>query len=485
MVVKNAILALAIILTAWQSAGGQDSSASLSSINDLLSGRKYEEAFAQSVALLSQQPKSVPLWLARGVSLRGLSRTKESLEAFNHVLVLEPGNLTALKGASEAAFSLKDPSAQALLDELIDKVPSNPVANAMAGSLAYERKDCPSAIKYFAVGKPVVQTNTEASLQLSHCLLIEGQAKQAVTVLESLEALNEDETVSYDLAYALFAAGRFEESASRLESLRAHGHGGAEISDLLASAYGKLDRVQEALDAYRQACDEAPTVPGYYIDLVLFAMEHSSEMAAIKVLDTAIERIPNSSALLTVRGSIYSFIGEPVKAEADFTRAEEADPTSGFGRVGRSLSLRDQGKSPEAEAELRQELIRKPSDVKAKYFLAEILMDSDAASNREEARRLLEDVHKERPNDPNVLLVLGKIFLEDKNPHAALPLLLHAQQLDPKNAAVLNRLLQVYRALGQRDDAVKTANELRQIVNDERVAEAHRNRFHIAALPPQ
>ena len=89
---------------------------------------------------------------------------------------------------------------------------------------------------------------------------------------------------------------------------------------------------------------------------------------------------------------------------------------------------------------------------------------------------------KKRPNDPNVLLALGKTYLEDKNPKAALPLLIHAQQLDPQSASILNRLLQVYRLLGMKDEAIKAANELRQIVNEDREAEAHRNRFHIFAV---
>ena len=147
-----------------------------------------------------------------------------------------------------------------------------------------------------------------------------------------------------------------------------------------------MDRVQDALDAYREACDASPTVADYYIDLVYFMMEHSSEIAAIKVLDTAIQRIPDSSELLTIRGAVYSFSGDPGKAEKDFKRAEEVDPSSGFGVVGRSLSVRDQGKSSEAEAQLRDELKKQPNDVEAKYFLAEIIVDNDAAANHEEAR---------------------------------------------------------------------------------------------------
>ena len=481
MIGRNAVFVLAITLAVGQFAGGQEPNPSLLTINHSISTGDFKDALAMSDDLLKQQPNNPQLWLYRAVSLRGLSRRKESLLAFNKVLTLDPDNVAALEGASEAAFLLKDPTTWPLVKRLLQRTPTDPVVNAMAASLAYEEGDCREAIKYFSAGDSEVSANAIASLQFSHCLLKEGQATQAVTILEAVPSHDKDSLISYDLSFALFAAGRFQESAERLESLRDQHAGGAEVLNLLGAAYGKLDRVQDALDAYREACDEAPTVPGYYVDLAMFAMEHSSEMAAVQVLNTAIERIPNSSALLTFRGAVYSFLGEPGKAEQDFETAEKADPSSGFGGVGRSLSLRDQGKSSEAEAQLRQQLTRTPNDVEAKYFLAEILVDSDSPSNLVEAQNLLEDVIKQMPNDPNVLLVLSKTYLKGKDPKDALPLLLHAKKLDPRSAPILNRLLQVYRALGRTEDSIKTADALRQTIDEDRTAEARRNRFHIVA----
>lgn len=479
---KEIICALTIALAALRIAGGQGQPAiSLKTITQLLSAHDYADALSQADELLRGEPNNTALWMARGLALRGLSRTEDSLKAFNYVLKLEPKNRTALEGASEAAFSLHDATAKQLIARLLQSDPQNVVANAMAGSLAYEQGDCAASVTYLSIGMPALEGNTSATLQFSKCLVIQGDPNRAIEVLEQLQAHESDPTVSYDLAFALFSAGRYNDAEPLLESLKQRGLGDGDLLDLLAATYGKLDRVQDALDAYREACDKAPKETGYYIDLVNFLMEHSSELAAIKVLDTAIQRIPGSSELLTIRGSIYSFLGDPGKADADFKRAEEADPTSGFGRVGQSLSLRDQGKSSEAEAQLRDELRKRPNDVESKYFLAEILMNSDAASNRGEARRLLESLVKERPNDPNVFLLLSKVYVEGQNAKAALPLLLHARQLDPKSAAILGRLLQVYRALGLRDDAVKIGNELRQIIDENRNAEARRNRFHIAA----
>jgi tetratricopeptide (TPR) repeat protein len=483
MRLKRTAVVLAIVLTAGYFAGGQSPAAPLAEINQLLASGDYNGALALSDQALKERPKNAQVLTMRALALRGLRRTKESLKAFDQVLLLKPDNLAALEGASEASYSLKDPAAWDLVQKLIQRAPADPTANAMAGTLSFERGDCQQSIQYFALASAIVAENTTAALEYSQCLVNEGRAPEAVPILEHVSTLASDPAVSYDLAFALFSAGRYAASVARLEQLKTNEAPNAEVLDLLGADYGKLDRVQDALDAYRAACDAAPKDPENYIDLVFYAMEHSSDGAAIKVLDTAIARNPNSSELLTVRGSIYSFIGQPERAEQDFTQAEKADPKSGYGVVGRSLAVRDQGKSSEAEAQLREELKRQSNDAEAKYFLAEIMMNDANFSDYAGVRKLLEDALRQRPDDPNVLLMLGTTYLEQKDPKAALPLLLRAQRIDPNGVSILNRLLQVYRALGMKDEAAKTASVLRDLVDQNRRDEAHRNRFHIDAVP--
>jgi predicted Zn-dependent protease len=212
MILRSVVGVLAITLAVGQFAGGQEPNPSLLTINHSISTGDFKNALAMSDDLLKQQPNNPNLWLYRAVSLRGLSRTKDSLLAFNRVLTLDPDNVAALEGASEAAFLLKDPTASPLVKKLLQRTPTDPVVNAMAGSLAYEEGDCPAAIKYFSEGSSEVLANATASLQLSYCLLMDGQAAQAVTLLEALSGNDKDSLIEYDLAFALFTAGRFKES---------------------------------------------------------------------------------------------------------------------------------------------------------------------------------------------------------------------------------------------------------------------------------
>ena len=481
MVLRILMLRLALVLAASVLAGGQ-SSPSRATVDGLLAAHNYPGALTQVDTLLAQQ-QTASLWLARGIALRGLKRTGESLAAFEHALSMEPRNLAALRGAAEAAFALHRDKARPLVQQLLQADPANPVGHAMAGSLAYERGDCAEVLTHFARAEPVVSSNRVGVLQFSDCLITAGKPARAVSLLERLETKEDDALVSYDLAYALFAAERFDESATTLEKLRDRQPDNAGLWNLLAADYGKLQRTEDALNAYRTACEKAPDEPGFYVDLARFAMEHSSTDAAIQVLNAGIHRIPRSAVLLTVRGSIYSFLGEDKKAEADFVLAEHVSPNSGMGTVGRSLHLRDQGRSLDATDLLRQELKKSPKDVVVKYFLAESLITNGSPPSMKEAQGLLQDVLKTRPDDSNVLLGLAKTFLAARDAKAALPLLLRAKHLDPESPTILSRLLQTYRDLGMQQQAMAAAGDLRHLVDENRSADLRRNRFHISATP--
>jgi len=478
---RSAVLWTIVLLAAAHDAGGQEAVPSISDISSSLGKQDYDAALSRTAILLKQKPEDARLWVARGLALRGLQRTAESLESFQRALLLRPGNLVALQGAAEAAYTLDDPSAKKFVGQILAADPANPVANAMAGSLAYEAGDCKSAMTFFQAAPGVLERNTVASLQFSHCLVLNAEAARAVVILEPLKDRDHQDLVAFDLASAQYYAGKFDQSAATLEQLQKQNVDTAQLWNLLGADYDKLDRAPAALEAYRKACEKAPDTPGYYIDLARFAMEHSSVDAAVRILNAAIDRIPKSAALLTVRGSVYSVQGDATKAEADFTLAETVDPGSGYGRVGKSLLLNDQGKSSDAELLLRAELKKDPSDKEVEFFLAETLLRTPTSANNEEAERLLKDVLKDRPNDSNVLLALSKTHLAKHENQAALTLLQHARELDGDSAPILNRLLQTYRALGMKQQSADVAAQLRNVIDENRDAELRRNRFQITA----
>src|SRR5881396_3484895 len=76
----------------------------------------------------------------------------------------------------------------------------------------------------------------------------------------------------------------------------AEGAGGAaEVENLLARGYDRLDRVKEAVEAYQRAIRLEPKAPSHYFDLGLMALRRRSYELAQAVLETASATCPRTA----------------------------------------------------------------------------------------------------------------------------------------------------------------------------------------------
>src|SRR5258707_7318208 len=115
------------------------------SLAEALREQRYEAALQLADAALKNLPGDAVLMTARGLALGGLKRTGESLQAFEAVLKVNPEFIPALKGAAQAGYTARDPRAASFLKRLIGLDPTDATAHSMAGVLAFEAGDYPSA----------------------------------------------------------------------------------------------------------------------------------------------------------------------------------------------------------------------------------------------------------------------------------------------------------------------------------------------------
>jgi tetratricopeptide (TPR) repeat protein len=124
-----------------------------------------------------------------------------------------------------------------------------------------------------------------------------------------------------------------------------------------------------------------------------------------------------------------------------------------------SIYLR-QGKLPEAEAELRAELVGHTDDVQTRYQLANVL----ALENEgDEAVMLLTTVLERAPTFADGRYLLGKVLLARGDAQAAAATLEAAAQLAPEDANVRYQLGQAYQKLGQTELADKAFAAYREL----------------------
>ncbi len=136
------------------------------------------------------------------------------------VLSEAPYHLTALQGAAEIEFQHHDPHAQANLERILSLDPDEPTAHAMLGVLAFERRDCPTAIQYFAKATPNLGQNNLVLWQYGQCLFQVREAEDAAQIFRQLLNLDPtNEAVRFNLALSLFEANLYPETIDTLTPL--------------------------------------------------------------------------------------------------------------------------------------------------------------------------------------------------------------------------------------------------------------------------
>lgn len=138
-------------------------------------------------------------------------------------------------------------------------------------------------------------------------------------------------------------------------------------------------------------------------------------------------------------------------AEQLYRQAIEQNPKLPFTHLCLALFLLNQGKEPEAEAELKAESLVNTTTADAWVWLARLtLARRDASDARTDAERAL----KLRPNDGLLYLIVGRSFMIDQQWDKALAALQKAEALAPENYEVHYALTSVFSALNQSTDAV-------------------------------
>ncbi|HUZ17025.1 MAG TPA: tetratricopeptide repeat protein [Spirochaetia bacterium] len=232
--------------------------------------------------------------------------------------------------------------------------------------------------------------NTKVKNNLGHALAKQGNNDRAARYFT--EALEEDPSyahAAFNLEQIREEAGDFEGALQALGSLE--NPDVVEESELLL----RRARVFTALGRLREADGDLKRVLG---------------------------RQPANARAHIARGNLYRRAGKPEVALTSYRKALSLDVNAGEARMNSAMILREQGKLSEAV----EEIGRIPPTFDSRMLLAQLRTDQE---QYEEASRLFEGLHDERPADDSVL----------------------------------HHLVDVYKRSGAREEAMRSANELANI----------------------
>jgi tetratricopeptide (TPR) repeat protein len=466
---KVIFLSLCAVILLTASARGEDYSGARNAIAVAVSSHQNARALNLLEPLLKAHPQDPSLWTLRGMALDTPEQTKESIDSFDKALSLNKTYLPALKGASQTAYLHGDPRASQYVQRLLAIAPANEVANAMAGAIAYDAKDCAGSIHYFERSRDEVVKNSHALAEFADCLVQQEQWTQASQILtRGLQLHPESVQIKYNLAMVQLRSNNPAEAIRVLEPLVDEKD--AQLLNLLASAYTRTNRPDDAFRILENAILISPKDASNYLDLAILCLEHNQADRSIMAASAGISRLPKVASLYLIRGVAYAQVAEYEKAESDFAAAAQIDPDKPHSTIAMSLLYSDRNQVDKEKALLQQQLHVTPNDAVANYLLADILVREGVEPGQPQFDEAIADLSRSltaQPDSAEAQILMGSLCEQQNNLSAALDHFKWALKVEPDNRSALDHELLLFRKLHRDSEAVEAANHLKSLINNQ------------------
>jgi tetratricopeptide (TPR) repeat protein len=468
-------------------------SAPTAPIESALRGHDYPQALQLAQSAVQQSPKNPKLWVLQGIALSRLGRRHEALAAYDRALAISPDYLPALEGAAELEYQAESKRALPLLERVVKLRPNDPTANAMLGVVKYKQRDCASAVEHFRASWQLISSQPAALAQYGTCLMNLDNAEDALPVFQRLLSLQPDDShARYNLAVVQLAAHSPKEAVETLQPLLGAASPHPEALDLASSAYEESGDTPKAVNLLRQAIVLDPKKTRYFVDFATLSFAHQSFQVGVDMINVGLKETPNAAQLFVARGVLLIQLGQYEKAEADFEKASQLDPTQTSGAVAEGLAQMQQSNLDQALTTVRARLKDHPDDAFLHYLEADILFQKGADPGTPEFKDAIAAVCRAEQLRADFVLaydLLGNLYLKSGEIDKSIAQSRRALGQNPSDQEALYHLIQALRqsgkdSKGELPTLVKRLAVLRQ---QARQAEASGNRYRLyeSSLPAQ
>lgn len=387
---------------------------------------------ATLIAEYRQHPTDPVLCERIGVTYTRAQDFELAAEWYRKALKLDPQRLSARKNLAVVLwFGGHHEQAERDFEELVKRAPADPVPHLYLGLAAYGRSDYARASKHFEQAGELASDNPEA--------------QQAV-------------------AESYLASGRAQEAGRILEKVIAAGNATAQDYRMLAEAYDRQKRPEEAYAAYRKAI-EADTGDESLIALARFAVAHGNTTYAREVLSGGMERHPNSARLHFEAGTVWSLDGNFGQAQAEYAKAAGLDAHWSLPVLAQGVGQLQQGKNEQAAATFRRAIELAPGDYRGHYLLAtaqERVGAREDAARRTELIATLRRAIQLNPDYARAHAALAEAYLSAGLQQAGGRELETASKLAPDDTNILYRFSAFLRQSGRTQEADRTLAAFRK-----------------------
>jgi TolB-like protein/Tfp pilus assembly protein PilF len=224
--------------------------------------------------------------------------------------------------------------------------------------------------------------------------------------------------------------------------------------------------IEKSLAYFQKAVKEDPTFAPAYVGLANAYNQLGSNFVGdppgpaiqreMSAAQRALELDPNLVDAHILLADVHMWRYQWGDAEAEYKRALELSPNNSEANAGFAWWLLDHGRTDEALVWERRARELDPFSIQGNnvgWMLFE-------ARRYDEASHELRSVLAVQPNDPVALWELGIVFMDQKRPEDAIPVLEKAVEASRGSPGIIGNLAQAYSQADRRSDALRLLAEL-------------------------
>ena len=467
---------------------GQTVQSNTTQIASALRDRQYDKALELLSVALKESPGNAQLLAMQGVAFAGRNQKREALASFRQALKITPNNIPALQGAAQIEYDNASAGGIPLLERLIQLRPDDLTSQGMLAVLEYQQGNCARAVVYFEKAASLFGQQLPALHAYGTCLARLKRFDKASDVFEKSLALNPSDPRERQILASIQLMDHTPEKALiTLEPLLA-ANPDAPTLELASAAHEALHATEKAVDALRQAILLDPRNANLYVDFAAIAATHQSFEVGINVVNDGINLLPGAAPLYFARGVLYVQLAEYDKAEADFEKAYELDPSQSLTVAAQGLAAVQRNDLSHALADVQQKLARKPDDPILLYMQADVLAQQGVSPGSPEFQTALRSAKKAvalRPGLGPAHSVLAKLYLQAGQFSEAAAQCRKALEIDPKDQTSLYHLIQALRKTEKKGEIPELLKQLALLRQQATKDEREQYRYKLVEGDPQ
>jgi tetratricopeptide (TPR) repeat protein len=446
------LIPIVFVVAAW---AAPDSN-TLGRIATALQNKEFDKALEMIRAALKASPENAQLWAMQGAAYAGAGHKKDALASFRSALKISPDYLPALEGAVQLEFDEGDAGGIPPLQRILRLRPDDSISHGMLAVLQYQQGNCSAAVEQFEKAGTLFESKPSALHANAICLVRLKQFDRAVMMFQRVVALNPgDARERHLLASVQIMSKHPEDALATLEPLLTAGTPDVGTLELASAAYEAVKDTERAVSTLRQAILLDPHNVNLYRDFAAICYEHGSFQVGVDIVNDGLGLEPGAAPLYFARGGLYVQLSQYDRAEADFQKAYELDPSQSLSIAAQGIAAAQQHDFDRAIKTVRASLARKPKDPLMLYLQADILANNNTDPNTRDFQLAVASARKAVALQPTLGAahgVLGKLYLEAGRFPEAIKECRKAITNDPADQASVYHLIQGLRKTGNKNE---------------------------------